>query len=319
MSAKQILFPLIGGAALLGAAYVGFTYGQQGGTLPFLGGATISEAPSDTPAADDPVMARVGDVEIRRSEVVKFAESIPNIPQAQIELILPELVGQVVDLKLISQKAGTSGLEQDPEVLKRINDIKERILVEVFLNRALEAEITDAAVEKAYQDYLLENPAVREVSARHILVEDEETGKDLIKQLDAGADFVVLAQEHSTGPSGPGGGDLGFFRAEQMVKSFSDAAFAMKPGEHTATPVQSQFGWHVIKVEDERDSEQPTKESLDGQLRGELSRTAYQAIVDGLKKGVEIEIVGAETEETVPTEATTEEATTEEADKPASE
>ncbi|WP_419905922.1 foldase protein PrsA [Kiloniella sp.] len=307
MSAKQILFPLIGGAALLGAAYFGYSYGQQGGTLPFLdammASETVSDTGAETPAADDPVMAKVGDLEIRRSEVLKFAESIPNIPQAQIELILPELVGQVVDLKLISQKADASGLEKDPEVQKRISDIKERILVEVYLNRELEKEVTDAAVEKAYQDYLLENPAVREVSARHILVEDEETGKDLIKQLDAGADFVVLAQEHSTGPSGPGGGDLGFFRAEQMVKPFSDAAFAMKPGEHSAAPVQSKFGWHVIKVEDERDSEQPAKETLDGQLRGELSRTAYEAIVEGLKTGVEIEIVGAETEEPTPEEA----------------
>ena len=319
MSAKQILFPLIGGVALLGAAYVGYSYGQQGGTLPFLDGLMVAETASDTPAADDPVMARVGDLEIRRSEVLKFAESIPNIPQAQIELILPELVGQVVDLKLISQDAGTAGLELDPEVQKRIGDIKERILVEVYLNRALEKEVTDAAVEKAYQDYLLENPPVREVSARHILVEDEAAGKDLIKQLDAGADFVTLAQEHSTGPSGPGGGDLGFFRAEQMVKPFSDAAFAMKSGEHSATPVQSQFGWHVIKVEDERDSEQPAQDQLDGQLRSELSKNAYQTIVDRLKSGVEIEIVGVEAEETTPVETDEVEANQVETEKPASE
>ena len=313
MSAKQILFPLIGAAALVGAAYAGYSYGLQGGTLPMFGGETASKASSETPTADDPVMAKVGDIEIRRSEVLKFAESIPNIPQAQIELILPELVEQVIDLKLISNKAGASGLDMDPEVQKRVSEIKERILVEVFLNRALEKDVTDESVEKAYQDYLTENPAVREVSARHILVETEEAGKDLIKQLDAGADFVVLAQEHSTGPSGPGGGDLGFFKAEQMVKPFSEAAFAMKVGGHSSAPIQSQFGWHVIKVEDERDSEQPTKEQLDGQLRSELTRTAYQSIVDGLKQGVEIEIVGAEPEGTPATDQT------EDTEKPVSE
>ena len=302
MSAKQIIFPLVGIVALAGAAYAGYSYGVKGGTLPFLGGDQAAEVASDAPVGDDPVMAKVGDIEIRRSEVVKFAESIPNIPQEQIELILPELVGQVVDLKLITKEATSSGLGNDPEVQKRVRDVKERILVEVFLNRALEKEVTDAAVEKAYQDYLTENPPVREVSARHILVEEEETGKDLIKQLDEGADFATLAKEHSTGPSGPGGGDLGFFQAEQMVKPFSDAAFGMKVGEHSTAPVQTRFGWHVIKVDAERDSEQPTKEQLDGQLRSELSRSAYEGIVENLKNGVEIEIIGAEAEEAAPAE-----------------
>ncbi|WP_120495373.1 peptidylprolyl isomerase [Kiloniella sp. EL199] len=317
MSAKQIILPLVGIVALAGAAYAGYSYGVKGGTLPFLGGDQASEIVSDAPVGDDPVMAKVGDIEIRRSEVVKFAESIPNIPQEQIDLILPELVGQVVDLKLITKEATTSGLENDPEVQKRVGEVKERILVEIFLNRALEKEVTDEAVEKAYQDYLTENPAVREVSARHILVEKEETGKDLIKQLDEGADFATLAKEHSTGPSGPGGGDLGFFKAEQMVKPFSDAAFGMKVGEHSTAPVQTRFGWHVIKVDDERDSEQPTKEQLDGQLRSELSRSAYEGIVDNLKDGVQIEIIGAETDEAAPVETENEEAENEE--KPASE
>ena len=200
MSAKQIIFPLVGIVALAGAAYAGYSYGVKGGTLPFLGGDQAAEVASDAPAADDPIMAKVGDIEIRRSEVVKFAESIPNIPQEQIELILPELVGQVVDLKLITKEATTSGLGNDPEVQKRVSEVKERILVEIFLNRALEEEVTDEAVEKAYQDYLTENPPVREVSARHILVEEEEVGKDLIKQLDEGADFAALAKNLRQSP-----------------------------------------------------------------------------------------------------------------------
>ncbi|WP_020593209.1 peptidylprolyl isomerase [Kiloniella laminariae] len=296
MSAKQILFPIIGGVALLGAAYAGYSYGVHGDSWSSM----FSGTPAETVSADDPLMARVGEMEIRRSEVLKFAESIPNIPQAQIEMILPELLDQVIDLKLITKEAAASNLARDPEVLKRLSEVKERVLVQTYLDRALKEEVSDEAVAQAYQDYLVANPPVREVSARHILVEDEETAKGLIKELDEGADFAELATQKSTGPSGPTGGDLGFFRKEQMVGPFAEAAFTMKPGEHSTTPVQTQFGWHVIKVEAERDSEQPTAEQLDGQLRSELSQKAYETIVSNLKSGVEIEIIGAEAEESAP-------------------
>ncbi|MCZ4282168.1 peptidylprolyl isomerase [Kiloniella laminariae] len=299
MSAKQILFPIIGGVALLGAAYAGYSYGAHGDSWSSM----FSGTPAETVSADDPLMARVGEMEIRRSEVLKFAESIPNIPQAQIEMILPELLDQVIDLKLITKEAEASNLARDPEVLKRLSEVKERVLVQTYLDRALKAEVSDEAVEQAYQDYLVANPPVKEVSARHILVEDEETAKGLIKELDEGADFAELATQKSTGPSGPTGGDLGFFRKEQMVGPFAEAAFTMKPGEHSSTPVQTQFGWHVIKVEAERDSEQPTAEQLDGQLRSELSQKAYETIVSNLKSGVEIEIIGAEAEESAPVDA----------------
>ena len=106
--------------------------------------------------------------------------------------------------------------------------------------------------EKAYDGHIAELGAQEETSARHILVKEEEEAKAIIAALAEGGDFVALAKEKSTGPTGPNGGDLGYFQKEQMVKPFADAAFALEPGAFTKEPVKTQFGWHVILAEDRR-------------------------------------------------------------------
>ncbi len=151
--------------------------------------------------------------------------------------------------------------------------------------------VTDEALKDQYEAFLEANPPQPEVSARHILLKEEAEAKAAIVALDGGADFAELARERSTGPSGPNGGDLGFFTKEQMVPEFAEVAFAMEPGSHSEEPVQTQFGWHVIKVEARRDSQPPAFEEMADQLRDEASRAAVTEVLSGLREAAAVEIV----------------------------
>lgn len=247
-------------------------------------------------AAEDPVVARVGGEDILQSEVLALAQTLPPQQQAQIALIFPQLVEQVIDLKLVGKAARAEGLADDEEVIQRVKETEDRIISQTYIVRAIEAEVTDEKLQAEYEKFVQENPASKEVRARHILVEEEEQAKALIAELDGGADFAALAGEHSTGPSGAQGGDLGYFGEGQMVPEFSDAAFAMEAGQHSAAPVKTQFGWHVIKVEDSRLAEQPSFEEMQEELRAELSRNTYLDLIAKLREGADIEIVTPEEE-----------------------
>lgn len=242
-------------------------------------------------AAEDPVVARVGGEDILQSEVLALAQSLPPQQQAQIAAIFPQLIQQVIDLKLVGKAGREAGLAEDEEVRKRVLESEERIISQTYIIREIEAQVTDEKLQAEYDKFLSENPASKEVRARHILVAEEEQAKTLIVELDGGADFAALAGEHSTGPSGAQGGDLGYFGEGQMVPEFSEAAFGMEVGQHSAEPVKTQFGWHIIKVEDSRLAEQPSFEEMQEDLQSELSRGVYLNLVAKLREAAEIEIV----------------------------
>lgn len=257
----------------------------------------------DSGAEDDPVVARVGGEDILQSEVLALAQNLPPQQQAQIALIFPALVEQMIDLKLVGQAGRKAGLADDAEVRERVMRAESQIISQVYVLREIEAQVTDDKVRAEYDKFVQDNPPQTEVRARHILVAEEEQAKNLIVELDGGADFAALAAEHSTGPSGAQGGDLGFFGEGQMVPEFSDAAFSMEAGQHSKEPVKTQFGWHVIKVEETRLAEQPAFEDMQEELRSELSRGAYQDILSKLREGAEIEIVSPAGSEATPEES----------------
>ncbi len=239
----------------------------------------------------DEVVARVDGEEIRRSDVMAMARKLPPQYQAQMQQIYPLLVQRLIDYKLASEAGRAAGLASDDEVKARIATAEEQAIREVYLERKIEAQITDAAIQDAYKAHLAANPPVEEQHARHILLETEEAAREVIALLDGGADFAELAKERSTGPSGPKGGDLGYFTADQMVPEFSKAAAALEPGQHSAEPTQTQFGWHVIKVEDRRSGAPVSFQEVEPKLREQLARDALKTLLDGLREGVEIEIV----------------------------
>ena len=260
-------------------------------SVPLLLGAVPAAMAQEEP---DPVVAKVNGKEILRSEVLASAANLPPQMRAQAEQLLPVLLERLVDIQLITEAATAEGLEDDEAVVERMAEMKKEIMRQVYLERLIEQEATDEKLQAQYDQYLEANPPEQQVKARHILVEDEAAANEIIEALDGGADFAELAGERSIGPSGPRGGDLGYFTSGTMVPAFSEAAFALEPGSYTAEPVQTQFGWHVILVEDKRDSPVPSLDELREQLTEELTRSIFQDKLAELRDGADIEIIQPE-------------------------
>ena len=242
-------------------------------------------------SAEDPAVARVNGQPILRSEVLQLATELPAEYQAQISLIFPALVERLVDMKLLALAAADAGLADDDEVLRRLELRREEVMRDVFLERALAEALTDDVLQARYETFLTENPPETEVSARHILLESEADAVGVIAELDQGADFATLARERSTGPSSSNGGELGFFTKDQMVPAFAEAAFALEAGNYSEKPVQSEFGWHVILVEERRTQEPPAFDDVEAELQSAVSRETVREMVAKMREGAEIEVL----------------------------
>jgi peptidyl-prolyl cis-trans isomerase C len=241
-------------------------------------------------AQEDPVVARVDDREITRSDVQREVSSLPQqYQQMPFEAVFGALRDRAINTALLSNAAEARDLADDPAVQEAIRDAERLILRNRLIERTVAEATTDEALRAAYETRKEDEGFAREeVKARHILVEDEATAAELIAELDGGADFAALAAEHSTGPSGEQGGDLGWFTKDQMVGPFADAAFAMAPGDVSGEPVESRFGWHVIQVEDRRTAV-PAFEDARADLEQELGREAVTALLEELRTDAEIE------------------------------
>ncbi len=246
------------------------------------------ESGQNAPKAANPVVAVVDGKEIRYKDVLDSVKQLPQQYQQQFTRLFPMLLDRVVDMHILNQRAAEAGLADDPEVKERVAEARKRIMSQILLERRRDDFITEERLRQAYEDYLEKNKPAPEVKARHILVDEESKAKDLIAQLEGGADFVALAEEHSTGPSGQNGGDLGYFTQDQMVAPFAEAAFALDAGEFTNEPVKTQFGWHVIKVDDRRTKEPKSFEEMEPQLRQQLANQATQQVLAEMREGVEV-------------------------------
>jgi peptidyl-prolyl cis-trans isomerase C len=241
----------------------------------------------------NPIVARVDGVELHLSDVEAAQQSLP--PQAQklpLEQIYPMLLDRLVDGALITEAGREEHLDQDPDVQSRLKRYQDRLIQEAYLNRAIKQAETEDSLKTRYQKLLKEKPGQEEVHARHILVASEDEAKSVIAQLDKGADFTVLAKKYSTDPSAEEGGDLGYFGRDDMVKEFADAAFALPVGQYTKTPVKTEFGWHVIKVEDRRAGKPPSFQEAQDQLRQDLARDIIEAKLQELRGAAKIEEFG---------------------------
>jgi peptidyl-prolyl cis-trans isomerase C len=236
------------------------------------------------------VVASVNGRDVHRSKVMAAAQSLPPQLQAQIDQIFPMLVERVVDFELIDMAAVEAGFADDQEVLDRLAEVGDAIIREVYLTRQVSAGVTDEAMRGRYDAFVAASPAKSEVSARHVLLENEEDAREVIAALDQGGDFAEIAGERSVGPTSARGGDLGFFSEDQMVPAFSQAAFALEIGSYTKEPVQTQFGWHVILVEDRREQAAPTFESVEAQMRQEVEREIVTNLIAELREGATIEV-----------------------------
>ena len=240
---------------------------------------------------ENPAVAVVNGQEILQSEVLELAESLPPEYKAQLAILFPTLVERLIDMKLVALAAAEAGLGEDDEVRQLLEIRKEAIMRDVYLERLIAEQVTDDKVRAHYDVYIEENPPEPEVKARHILLATESDAQSVIAELEGGADFATLASERSTGPSSADGGDLGYFTKGQMVPSFAEAAFALEPGSYTDTPVETQFGWHVILVEDRRSQEAPSFEDVEIELENDLRRSVVRGRIDELRAAAEVELV----------------------------
>ncbi|GAB3439407.1 peptidylprolyl isomerase [Insolitispirillum peregrinum] len=250
-------------------------------------------------AADDPVVAKVDGSEIHRSEIVamkdRMAQQMPQIQAMPLESIFANLVDQAVSQRLLLSAAKKANVADDAEFKKQLDQVRDSLMQRAFLTREVEKRLTDDKLRTAYDDLLKNNPPEDEVHARHILVDNEKKANELIKKLKKGASFEDLAKSDSKDDgSGKRGGDLGYFSKSAMVPEFAEAAFAMKPGDVSDKPVKTQFGWHIIKVEDRRKSTPPAFEEVKEQLRGQMADGVIDEIVGELRKNAKVEITAPE-------------------------
>ncbi len=202
------------------------------------------------------------------------------------------LVDQLVSMTLAAQAAEKDGLAKDPEVQARLGLLRTQILAEAASDKYAKAHpVSDDEVKKEYDEQVARMP--KEYKARHILVEKKETAESIIRELGAGGDFAKLAKTESKDPgSAANGGDLGWFSAQSMVKPFADALATLDKGATTKTPVQTQYGWHVIQLEDTRAPEAPAFDDVKEQVKMLAQRKKLQAYLDELRKTAKIQKTG---------------------------
>lgn len=244
-------------------------------------------------AKPDDVVATVNGVELTEQTLSlaasAFGGQLQQIPEAQRR---KALINVIVDMTILAEAAKAAELDKTEDFRARFDFLKTRTLHDEYLAQKIAATVSDADVQAQYDADVKNLPTPQETRARHILVKTKEEADVIVDELNDGADFIELARTKSTGPSGPNGGDLGYFTKDRMVKPFADAAFLMEPGSHSKEPVQSQFGWHVIKVEDRRNKPKPSFEEMSPRIRDNLVRQKFTKAIADLKAKSVIEIKG---------------------------
>lgn len=270
--------------------------------------APAAPVPAAPVVSADTVVARVAGEEIRASELNEAAQSLPEeLRGMPAPVLFPMLLDQLVDRRIIIQAARKQGLDKDPAVQRQVSRATDTALQNALLSREIAPTLTDEAIRAKYDKDVAGRPGEEEVRARHILVPDEETAKRVTAEVKAGGDFAELAKTNSKDPGAQGGGDLGFFKKADMLPEFSDAAFALKPGEVTPAPVQTRFGWHVIKLEERRVAPAPAFEQVRDEVRQSLIQEGVSRVLTAAKQGVEVQkfnLDGTPATPTPPTPAT---------------
>ena len=237
-----------------------------------------------TVATVDGIVITYNDVSLVEDELMAVYGQLPEEQRFQT------LVGYMVNRILASEAAKEAGLENDADVAKIKAFMERKALQDVYIAKVLMERVREEDVTAYYDKEIKNGPVEEEVRARHILLDNREAADAIVADLENGADFAALAKERSKGPSGPSGGDLGYFSKQSMVPAFSDAAFKMAAGE-TSPPVQTQFGWHVIRVEDRRNRPVPPLDQVRDQIYQLLISEAQRDIYDEMRAKASVDIV----------------------------
>jgi peptidyl-prolyl cis-trans isomerase C len=239
--------------------------------------------------AEDKVLAKVNGSEIRQSDVALAEEELgPSLSQMDPATKDENVLAFLIDMKIVSKAAEDEKVADTDDFKKRMAFARNRMLMDSLLGAKGKAATTDEAMKKVYEDASKQISGEQEVHARHILVETEDDAKAVKAELDKGADFAELAKKKSKDPGASDGGDLGFFTKDQMVPEFSEVAFKLEPGK-ISDPVKSQFGWHIIKVEEKRNRKPPDFEQVKAQIETYVTRKAQADYVGKLRESAKVE------------------------------
>ena len=255
------------------------------------------------------VLARVNGQEITKEDFNAFLRQIQPGQPVTYEMLDPKMKKEVLDgiieTELLAQAAQKAGLEKDPRFQRMLELAKKKLLINAYARKKFEGTVvSDSEAKEFYEKHPEKFTAPERVRARHILLKDEKKAREVIEQLkglkgeELKKKFIELAKSESTGPTGPKGGDLGYFTKDQMVLPFAKAAFSLNKGEITTEPVKTQFGWHVIYLEDKKPSQtvpfEAAKEKILAQLRQERFVEKMKQETEALKKAAKITIETAE-------------------------
>ena len=237
----------------------------------------------------DPIVASIEGHQIVLSELGRAERGLPeNLRHLPFDSIYPVLLDRMIDHEALVIMARHRGLEDNPIVKKRMQEAAERVLEGFILGAEAAPRVTEAAVKARYDRLYANRPATEEVRAQHILVTTEAEAVKIVADLKKGADFATLAKQVSKDPDAAQGGELGFFRREQVWPGFADVAFALQPGQVADKPIHNEFGWHVIKVEERRLVAPPAFSEIHDQLRDEMMQEAVRQVVTEARSQVTI-------------------------------
>ncbi len=241
--------------------------------------------------AADPVIAKVGGAEVHQSELDLALTGLdPQLAQLPDEQKRAAALSGLIDVKLLAKDADKEGLQNDEAFKKRIAYLTERELHNAYFKKHVVDAVTADEVKARYDAEIAKIPPQEEVKARHILVKTEDEAKAVIKDLDAGKNFADLAKEKSTDPNKSEGGDLGYFTKDRMVPEFSEAAFKLEKGKYTTAPVKTQFGFHVILLEDKRMQPPPPLDQVEPQVKQLVMRDKYIDLLTKAKTEAGVDI-----------------------------
>src|SRR5215213_4624928 len=253
--------------------------------------ATPAATPTPAAAPADKVVARAdGGVTVTEGDLALAADdpalSLPGMTEAQKRDLL---VSYMVDLKLGARAADAAKIADAPEFARKLAYFRDKLLLDEYLEREVKKAATPEAARKLYEETVKAMKPEQEVRARHILVETEDEAKKIAARVKGGEDFAKVAGEVSKDPgSKTDGGDLGFFTKDRMVEPFAEAAFKLEPGQ-ISDPVKSQFGWHVIKLEEKRTKPVPSFDEMKEQVESYLARKTQQDMILALRQKAKIE------------------------------
>ena len=243
-----------------------------------------------TQAQNIPIVANVNNEDISLETMIHAMNELPPEIQSQPFMSYYEdLLERVIDIKLFAQEGKKMKLNEEPSVRAAIDFVIEKVLMQAFLSKYVQENIKEENIKASYNNFIADETSREEIKASHILMDTESEAIDVINMLNNGDDFAELAKNKSTGPSGPSGGDLGWFKRGQMVPPFEKAAFSLNKNEITQLPVQTQFGWHVIKIFDKRIPEAPSYESMKSKLIQDLERKIVSKKIQDLRNDALIE------------------------------